>query len=525
MGIYRYNSGSIIDRVTFVKTDAGGSRAYLHACKDTDLEQIALIKQGLSLQSWQYVPCTDDKGEPVLEIRGYKDEAQMLQHLRKNSLISGVAQHTESPKSKTSFKDWVKKSTLGLSGMAYFAGDVGYTKYGYAGGQPLDMAAGLAYFGGSATLFAFGKGDKSHYQIKDLSRKLVAKLDEDGVIIPSESVLHQAAEGSKKGFVNSVRNIFDKYPAEVMNGFFAIAGALILGSAVKRLITSKGNPIDGLGLDAKLVSDYGKFKNVGKYLDIGLGSMTITSGLVSMFMKEKAPDPDAPEPTTVWGKLMAWIREKPLRVAGYGYMVSTMMHAGSTYLEHKYATQINSGLHATRAPGAGPGTNGKTLIENFKEEKEESTRMLKSIPWRALFVGMNLIAEFLMAISSKGHGEGVKADDSIEKSAYNIATDLIARQPAHRRESMIEYMAGYLAVPEVLGGKQEEIADKLRNQLGAMLNNPWAQDVHIAQALGTKHEQSPGKSHVADTGAAPRESQSWVNRTATMPALQPQLSV
>ena len=513
MGIYSYKGNSTIDRVTFVKTESGGSRAYIHARDNTDLEKIALIKQGLSLQSWQYVPSTTDKGDPVLELRGFGDNAQLLQHLRKSGLVEGVASHVETPHEKIKFKDWVKKSTLGLSGMAYFAGDIGYTKYGYASGSPLDMAAGLAYFGGSATLFGFGKGDKSHYQIKDIARKIVSKLNEDGVVIPSESVLHQAAEGSKKGFLNSIRNIFDKYPAEVMNGFFAIAGALILGSAVKRLVSSQGNALDGLGLDQSLVDSYGKFKDVGKILDIGLGSMTITSGLLSMFMQEKAHDPHAPKPTTAWGKLTEWIKEKPLRVAGYGYMVSTMMHAGSTAVEYKFAKQIHKGLGQVAAPGLGTGSNGETLHHNYCEEKKESAQMLASIPWRALFVGANLVAEFLMAISSKGHGDGVK-DESIEKSSYAIATDLIARQPAHRREGLIDYLSGYLAMPEVLGGKAEDIADKIRNQLGAMLQNPWAQDPHMARTEtsvpdGVRILQKP--------------QESWVNRTA-QPILQTQHS-
>jgi len=56
----------------------------------------------------------------------------------------------------------------------------------------------------------------------------------------------------------------------------------------------------------------------------------------------------------------------------------------------------------------------------------------------------------MLAISSKGHGTGVKPDESVDKSVIATTAELIQRQPEAKREALIEQFSGYMASADVL---------------------------------------------------------------------------
>ena len=93
---------------------------------------------------------------------------------------------------------------------------------------------------------------------------------------------------------------------------------------------------------------------------------------------------------------------------------------------------------------------------------------------RAVFVGSALLAELMVAISSKGHGEGVVNDRSVDDSIIALAADLIAKQPKAMENALIEQVSHYLGSPNILALKDSEIAEQLRAQLSIMRDNPWA---------------------------------------------------
>ncbi len=87
----------------------------------------------------------------------------------------------------------------------------------------------------------------------------------------------------------------------------------------------------------------------------------------------------------------------------------------------------------------------------------------------------NLVAELLLAISSKGHGEGVKSDNSVDNTIISLAAELIVKQPKAMQNYLIDHMADFLARPDVLALKDTDTSRILRQQVEAMRNNPWAQ--------------------------------------------------
>lgn len=442
MSVYSYAPGSILDKVNVVKTDGGGVRAYLHAPSNVSTEQLAKITSKLSRLAWQCIPTSRD-GQPVLEVRGFKKEEVLIDALRSGNFVSGTPSISEGNEDRLTMKERFQKSTLQASGAFYILGDIGFSAYGYRqfakdffkNKKPLtesawqDMVAGLAYFAGSMTLAGFGKADKSEHQLRDISHKVRRFVLNEGINLPEDCSLDSITHDYRKGVIAKTADIFERYPSEIMNAFFGAAGMLITIHAFKH------------------EKDLAR-----KVMDVGLGMMTFTSGAISALVEEKAHDPNEPKShglMAVWD----WVREKPLRVAGWGYIASTLCHAGSTV--HKYRS-LKSKPHMS--------------AEDLTELKELRT----TVGFRALFVAANLIAEFLMTLSSKGHGDGVKTDSSLEKSTYAMAAELISKQNPAIQPMLVEHISGFMAHPDVLGGNAKKIAEGISAQLQSMRSNPWA---------------------------------------------------
>jgi hypothetical protein len=186
--------------------------------------------------------------------------------------------------------------------------------------------------------------------------------------------------------------------------------------------------------------------------DIGLGAITMTSALAGLLIKEKKPV-EGEEKRTGLAGVWDWIQEKPLRATGYGFMVSTAFHGWATWGKYKIA-----------AP-------------------DDPIR--KTIALRGVFVAANVIAELLMVVSSKGHGQGVQADKSTDDTVFANAAQIIARQNPAQQDALIERLAGYMSSPDIMGGRTEEIAAKLREHVHSMGKNPWATAAHTPAAIAT----------------------------------------
>lgn len=494
MAVYTYPQSKVIDEITFRKTEGGHLYAYLQATPGSDRNILQGILRALAENDWRVTPYNLD-GKPVLEVHGFKNEPGFIKFLEARGWASGASTHTGNKEKETSFKEKIRKRSLGASGAFYLIGDASFTKYGYAESSGLNTAGGMLYGAGTLSLLLGGRKDPSDLQVRHLARQLDAYLKEHGDSLPNECSLDSVVRDHKKGLIRKADDLLRRYPSELMNLFFAAAGVCIAAAAHKQMghvITEDSESFqqvfarkrrEGLKLDKGVIlKKMNHYHKLESKLDIGLGTMTGLSGLFAMLVKEKKKDPDAPKKGGMDG-IWEWIQQKPLAVAGVGYMVSTMCHAVSTAIAWNYA--------------------------------DDSRR--KSVPWRATFVGANIIAEILLAISSKGHGHGVKSDKSVDNTIIALAADLIVKQPAKLQPALTEHVAGFLGRPDVLAIKNEDAAKLLREQVEALRKNPWA----MASAAHT--------APAADTSAVPKPENipAWQAKVAAQgtAADTPQLSV
>jgi len=345
LSIYSYPQSKIIDEVTFKKTANGAIRAYLHAHTGMDTPSVQTILQKLKDKTFECIPFTLD-GKPVVEVRGFKNEAHFLKKMAGEGWVEGDPVIKASPEDNISWMDIIRKRSIQLSGLVMMAADTGFIMYGAKEKHWENALAGLSYLGGSTTLFAYGRNDQSELQIREMAQMILQKARERGFAIPDESAASSVGRMRKESALRQVDNFFRAHPAEIGNMMYFAAGTLVAKAALQHHAFATPRP----GMTRQQI---GEMRKEG-WKDTGLGAMTMSSGLLATMVKEKAIDPDQPKSTGLGG-IVDWIREKPLRLASYGYMGAPcsmhgvpMMRIGRPNVPARmYYFPLRSGLRRT----------------------------------------------------------------------------------------------------------------------------------------------------------------------------------
>jgi hypothetical protein len=498
VSVYTYPQSKVIDEITFKKTENGAVRAYLHAGADVTPDKIKPILEVFKTNGWQAVPFNLD-GKPTLEVRGLKTEEKFIEFLKEQQWVQGAVEITRKEK-PLSFMDKFKKRTLQASGVAMTIADTGFIIYGLKEAKlhktidPThekrdfrEALAGLAYLSGSTALGVYGRNDQSDLQVRDVAKAILKHAKDKGLVVPEDSAVQSVGGTRKENVLTKTHNFLRTHPSEVGNMAYFTAGLLISSSALQNRALAKPRP----GMTPQQIKEMRK----GGWGDTALGASTMVSGLIGTLVKEKAEDPSAQNKVGLdkwWDKL----KRSPLTIASLGYMGSTLCHAYTTYIERKEAIRASADMSLSM------------------KERQLAGLKRQAVPWRVLFIGATLVGEVLLAVSSKGHGEGVQVDDTVDQSVYAVTADLIARQPANVRTGLIDYMSGYLADPKVLGGNRLKITKELTADVECLLKNPWV--------VGAGQAQDNAVSTPIATAKVPPNWQ--VKVSASPPAAQPSLS-
>lgn len=458
MSLYRYQSDSLIDEIRVIATPKGGVRAYLHAGNQTTPKQLEQIKAKLSSLGWIGVPDVLDY-KPVLEVRGFKKTKNLVQALSENGWVKSEPQITATKDHRTGLGETLRNLTLRFSGLVYLIGDAGYnykaiTEYraNKSLSSRIDVAAAVGYALGSLALLVYGSRDQSDNQIRNATRELKGFLHKESIALPDDAVIHRVTKRRKLGFWGSIDHFLARFPSEAMNTIYIGVGLLLTWGAFIKAKT----PL--LPNETLALAPGRRMKN---RIEVGLGITTAASALGSVIIKEKKRPEGEPRKKGLAG-VWEWIEEKPLRLAGYGYMLATVFHGGA------YVTAMAKGSEAVKKAERG----------------------------RLVFIVTNLIAEILMAISSKGHGEGiVSKTGGVDDSVLATAADIVAKQKPEDQPALVQRLAGFLSTPDLLNDKAENIEALLREKLAAMQNHPWRGGQQVASQPSPQRPPSPAVPH------------------------------
>lgn len=506
---YSFGPESLISRVEIVRTETGAKRAYLESALNADKAKLAEVREALAKHGYLTVPI-EVGGKPLLEVRKFSSQESLLKQLGEAGGTSGMPAQQMAVQDRVGAWQWIKNNTFKACLSLYAIGDISYIFYGREKEKfgskkgaleneqrklfniaphpdekdnPFDKYAGWAYLAGTASsvVSTAMRGDQSDEEVYAISEKIRDKLNTEGGT--ARSTTYKAIEDDKKtGAFERIKTAFIKHPAEVLNLCYAAAG-LFISIAAKQHLTGFKERLNGaqqslniakLSGDAHAILACEEDVNsamrsikIAKH-DIGLGAITLTSGVLSSVVKEKPKTADEPEPKGIFAKAWRWLEEKPLRIAGGGYLISTLIHIHSTTADYKRIAKDRESADSFAR-------SSNVEVKQLAAEKLALAKKEVGITHgRMIFCVTNVIAEILMMLSSKGHGEGVKSDATVETSATAIAAENIALQAPEKREELVEKFAEHLASPKVMGGSSVMIARGIRANLKSLDSNPWA---------------------------------------------------
>lgn len=490
MVAFVYQSGSAIEKVQVRTNEKGGLRAYIHAAENSDINQLAQAKENFATHGWKFVPTIQD-GKPVLEVRGFKKPSELTQVLASNQLIHGVEKVEREAGDVITPKQKLNRATMFLAGLSYNIGDIAFSSYSYGeykdykaeslkavtatdkalmadnvNGAKFKIAAGVGYALGGIILSGFSHRDQSQNHIARASKQIQNFTQNAGIDSSKDSAVALATMKPKRSFIEKAYDTLGSFPSEALNIVYTGVGLLLMVAAIKH----RNAPQKVYETIEKVAQ-----RKADETWDIGLGVVTAASSLTSLLVKEQKFDEDHPKRKGIMG-FVDWIREKPLRATGYGYMIATAFHAKGTW----------------------------------NKWKEGDAQVRKTVLGRAVFVATNVISEILLAISSKGHGAGVTTDNSVEDTVLSIAADTIVRQPKEKQQDLINQLAGHLSSTATISSKPEIIAQQLREHLKALESNPWVTGHRTvkaapAQAAAVEAETAPEHDRPRATISAARE--------------------
>jgi hypothetical protein len=457
---YQFGSDSLLRDVTIIHALNGGKRAYLNAHEHTLPEKLLEIRKRLSEQGYITHKVLHE-GEIKLEVRAFQDDQELLRNLCLAGAIANEPQAVMAPEQKRGLWEWIKHNTFKACIAFYFIGDIGITAHGWFQKKRTkntsveireDVYTGLFYFAGtlSSAISTALRGNQSDEEVRVVQEKFYESVKADGV--DAEKAMPFAAENKKKQ--NPIVAFIAKHPAELMNTMFTGAGIFLGLAVMKRLKASKIKEIANPSL---LNNTWHKGEKFYDYVDVGTGVVTAASGTLATFVKERPKTSEEKEPESTIGKAWRWLEEKPLRISGIGYMAATGAHLFSS--RFKYL---------------------KTLHETNSHKEA-----FFDAGFRSIFGVTNVIAEVLMAHSSKGHGEGVRSDDTVETTAAAMAAEAISTQAPEKKGQLVENYATKLASPKIMGGDKKAIKTKITQHLDFNKKNRWAESVSDAAATPT----------------------------------------
>lgn len=396
--------------VTFRYANDRPPIALVGASAQADAGQLATIRRALEAQGFGVVPATAE-GKQILQINGFRDKGQLTALLMTQHFAQGSPHFQPEPGDHPtrSWHEWLEDTSLKACGWGNVVGDVSLLVSGLMSGRGQEAMSGLLYTAGGAVLARYGN-TKTEYHLREVSARLGDFLREHEGELPEDCGLFQVMKERKEGTLPNTERFLARYPSQTTIGIYTLGAAAMLQSGIRH----------------------------GKGWDIFYGANSTIAGAASILVPEKKHKQGEERPTGLAGAV-DWLREKPLRAAGYAYIVSDIALALSAYREYRHDPKQRSYI------------------------------------FKFLSAGTYLVSSALMAISNKEHtnADG-KFDADEQRRIEALAAETIAAQPKELRAPLINQVAGFLATQPEMQGSASDISKGIAQQVEFMEKNPWA---------------------------------------------------
>lgn len=297
---------------------------------------------------------------------------------------------------------------LQLGGALNLIGDASLLYAGYKNKDPMMTIAGVLYTGGALALTRYGTPSPER-QLREVCEGTATFLKEHVGTLPQGSQLATVHAQQNRGLIDQVESTLYRNPVDTMLGLYTAGAATMLASGIQQ-----GN---------KWRSIYGAWS---------LGVKAISFALPEK-EESHAEDTHKKQPDSVLG----WIKEKPLRLFGYGSLVTEVLL-------------------------------GKSAIADLRAGKEGA---MFSVATAVMYV----LSDIVMAISSKNTSsvDGLLSDKD-QKHIERLAAEIIAQQPAKKQARLIDQVSEFLVKQPAIKGSEDEINTALTQKVQQIASGAWS---------------------------------------------------
>ena len=414
MSIYRFSSPSAISEARFSYAGDRPPVALLAAGVAVNENQLSEVRRAIESAGWKCVP-VEVNGQEMLLVDGFKEVGQFTAFLLDRGFVQGDQNITAEPSDHVvcTTQDIIKANSLKVAGVLNLIGDAALLGSGVASGRSQEITAGALYTAGAGVLARYGNVKTEHH-VREVSERVGHFLQKQAVELPENCGLSSILKDKRDGVIHNTEKFLYRYPTEVMLSAYTLGAASMLKSGIRQ-----GDP-----------------------WGIAYGVNSVAVKAASLLIPEKhmsAKEKELAKQHGPMAKLVDWIQEKPLRVIGYGSMISDVL----------------LGLSAMR---------------EFKADPKQRSYIFKFIT-----TGTYIMADLMMAISNKKHvnADG-KFDAEEQRRIEALAAEAIARQPKTQQQALANQVAGFLATQPEMKGSAADISLAIMVQVVHMERNPWA---------------------------------------------------
>lgn len=518
-------------RALHVRHDQAFPTAWLVMDDKADLAQMKALTQSLKSQRWT-VAADRYNGKPALRIRGFDQDTTLLSALKKAGAISKDVDEVhdivkaEGKSGMEGLKQWAKDNSMVAAGISYLVADGLIFASGAVRKDVNGMAQGLSWGLTSAILAIFGTPDPKH-QMESLYVDMKRHFEQSGTPpTPDQQQMLRFLQGHPDHFTNKFVDFIYEYPTEIFNTLQGYGGMQGFLAGINQ---KKFNPTDIL--NPKGQPNYFKMA-AGLCVAGGMwGALLIRedpeAGMTDAEKEKKFLDrlegkPEAaPKAISVTEDPINWVKQKPLRLAGYGAMLNNfLVGIGAVFHEQpdinhyfkggvrdKLMSEIGlPGELGTEEARINKSGDVRAILEMDHKKaalaKIDKAQMARrtGVKFDALSPFPNIMGNWLYSLSPKDRSGKLKEAGYLDE-LYTMAANMLENAPPEQRAERLTKFAGFMAGRKEMKSSVDEIIDAVNAKLAQLKDNPWAIALELEKEMPDHHTLSV--SHVAKGVQAP----------------------
>lgn len=344
--------------------------------------------------------------------------------------------------------NWRDK-TLKAAGWGYIVGDLALAGSGLLKGREgkeLFRTGAIWGVGGLGAAF-YGNPD-TEKQLEILAHKLESYLKKHGAIVTDETRNRSELLHGRDGLGAKLDRFLHEHPTEILNAAYAVGASLLFHKGLKNWM--------GGAVGSKL-SEARK--------DTGMGAFVLAGALAGLLIKEDPQAREKVDPNSLTSKVVAYIKEKPMRLS------SAMYWAGNGFTAHN------------------------AWLDFDNRSKHASLLGIKPYHLSALTLASYLTSNGLLSLSARDQIEEKKFKPEHVAQLEQVAAEIIAAQPPQLQAALLTNVSEYLAKEKMVARSSEELSKDLIARVSESSKR------HLAQATETKWAEKAAKEKAATAAA------------------------